>query len=247
MLFGYDLNHLFYFPVANGEARKNFLIGALLILAGFIIPLVPYLFVLGYIMRIMRQVIEGEKPHMLPWEDWEGLLKDGLKLFGVRFVYLLPFLFLIVPIFALMMAGPILAETVPDGEAFLSLYFVGLSGMFACVMPFSFLAGFILPAPEAHVAATGQFSAGFRLGEWWPIFRKNLGGFLVAFLILYGISMIVSVAFQFLFMTIILLCLLPFIMPAFSMYVSLLHYVLFAQAYHDGRARLMAAPVTETP
>lgn len=246
MLFGYDLNHLFFFPFENSEARKNFLIGALLILASFIIPIIPYLFVIGYAMRIMRQIIDGEKPHMLPWEDWEGLLKDGLKLFGVRLIYTLPLLLVMCPVYILMMAGPILAETVPDGEIFFLLYFVGLFSLFICIMPFSFLAGFILPAPEAHVAATRQFSAGFRIGEWWPIFRKNLGGFLVAFLIFYGLSMVMSFAFQIIFITIILLCLLPIFIPALSMYFALLHYAIFAQAYRAGREKLTAAPAVTT-
>jgi len=242
MLFGYDLNHLFFFPFENSEARKNFLIGALLILAGIFIPFVPYLFVIGYTMRIMRQVIDGEKPHMLPWEDWGGLFKDGLKLFGVRLIYVLPLLLVMGPLMVSAMAGPILAEIVPDGEYFFALYFVGMIGLFACFTPLSFLAGFILPVPEAHVAATGQFSAGFQIGEWWPIFRKNLGGFVVAFLIFYGLSMVMTFAFQIIFITIILICLLPIIIPAFSMYFTLLHYVLFAQAYHDGREKLTAAP-----
>ena len=59
MLYGFDLNRLFYFPIENKEARKNFLIGALLILASFIIPIIPYLLVIGYLARIMRQVING--------------------------------------------------------------------------------------------------------------------------------------------------------------------------------------------
>jgi len=237
MLFGFDLNRLLYFPVENSEARKNFLVGGLVILASFIIPIIPYLIAIGYIMRIMRQVIEGETPRMLPWDDWEGMLKDGLKLFGVRFVYSLPLLLVFLPIMLVFLVTPFLAAVL-DNENIFFLTFIAFPVFMVCLIPFSLAFALIIPAPETHVAATGQFSAGFRFGEWWPIFRKNIGGFLVAFLVIYGISMVVSIAFQIIFMTVILACLMPFILPAFSFYMFLVQHILFAQAYREGREKL---------
>ena len=51
----------FLFPVQDAEARKQFLIACLVTLAGFIIPLVPTIILMGYGVRIMRQVIEERK------------------------------------------------------------------------------------------------------------------------------------------------------------------------------------------
>lgn len=241
MLFGFNLNHLFLFPVANDEARKNFLIGALLILASFIIPIIPYLIVIGYVMRIMRQVIAGELPRMVAWDDWEGMLKDGLKLFGVRFVYSLPLILVFLPVMLVFFVTPFLAAALDNENIFL-LSFLVFPIFMVCLLPFSLAFAIILPAPEAHVAATGEFSAGFRIREWWPIFRKNISGFLVAFLILYGISMVISIALQIVMMTIILLCLLPLLLPAISMYLTVIQYALFAQAYREGQAKRTIAP-----
>lgn len=243
MLFGFNLNHLFLFPVADDEARKNFLIGALLILASFIIPIIPYLLVMGYTLRIMRQVIEGERPRMIAWGDWEGLLTDGLKLFGIRFVYSLPFLLFILPLMLALWSLPMLAAALEEEGLFLA-WLVAFPLFFACFIPVSLVFAILLPAPEAHVAATREFSAGFRIREWWPIFRKNLGGFVVAFLIFYGISMLLALAIQIMMMTIILLCLLPLLVPVISMYLTVVQYVLFAQAYREGREKLAAAPMT---
>jgi hypothetical protein len=240
MLFGFDLGHLLYFPVENSEARKNFLVGGLVILASFIIPILPYLLAIGYVMRIMRQVIDGEKPHMIPWDDWEGMLKDGLKLFGVRFIYSLPLLLVFLPVMLLFFVTPFLAAVLENENIFF-ISFLIFPIFMVCLLPFSLAFALIIPAPEAHVAASGQFGAGFRIGEWWPIFRKNIGGFLVAFLIIYGVSMVVSVAFQIIFMTVILLCLMPFILPAYSFYILLVQHTLFAQAYREGREKLTAA------
>ncbi len=237
MLFGFDLGHLLYFPLENSDARKNFLIGALLILASFIIPILPYLIALGYTMRIMRQVIAGEKPHMIPWDDWGGMFKDGLKLFGVRFIYSLPLTLVFLPVMLIFIFAPFLASA-PENEDIFFITLLAFPIFTVCLLPFSLAFSLILPAPEAHVAASRQFSAGFRIGEWWPIFRQNIAGFLVAFLIVYGLSMAVSIAFQFIFITIILLFLLPFILPALSFYLRLIQHSLFAQAYREGREKL---------
>ncbi len=240
MLFGFDLGRLLYSPVENSEARKNFLVGSLVIFASFIIPIIPYLLAIGYVMRIMRQVIEGETPRMIAWDDWEGMLKDGLKLFGVRFVYSLPLLLVFLPFMLLFFITPFLAAVLENENIFF-LTFIVFPVFMVCLVPFSLAFALIIPAPEAHVAATREFSAGFRLGEWWPIFRKNIAGFLVAFLVIYGVSMVVSIAFQIMFMTVILTCLMPFILPAFSFYLLLVQHTLFAQAYREGRERLTTA------
>lgn len=241
MLFGFDLNHLLYFPVENSAARKNFLIGALVILASFIVPFLPYLLAIGYNMRIMQQIIAGEKPRMVDWDDWERMLKDGLKLFGVQFIYSLPLLLVFLPTMLILFVTPFMAA-IMENENIFFLSFIVFPIFVVCLLPLSLAVGLIIPAPQAHVAATGQFSAGFRLSEWWPIFRKNIGGFLVAFLIIYGVSMLVSIAFQFISMTVILLCLLPFILPAFSFYLLLVQHALYAQAYYEGREKLTNAP-----
>jgi hypothetical protein len=38
--------------------------------------------------------------------------------------------------------------------------------------------------------------------------------------------------------TIVLICLLPLVMPAISMYITLVMYTAYAQAYKDGRDKL---------
>ena len=82
----------------DNEARRNFLITSLVYFASFIIPILPLIVVMGYTARIMRQVVNGEEPHMTAWDDWESMFKDGLYLFGVRIVYTLPFFLILVPL-----------------------------------------------------------------------------------------------------------------------------------------------------
>lgn len=74
--------------------------------------------------------------------------------------------------------------------------------------------------------------------EWWPIFKQNWGGFVVAMAILYGLTIVMSFAMQFLLITIVLICVLPLFMPVFLMYYSVIQFALSAQAYKDGEEKL---------
>ena len=248
MLFGFDLNHLFLFPFHDREARKHFLIGCLIYLAGFVILIHPWLAVTGYSAILVRQVLKGEKPHLVPWENWETLLKDGARLLGVRLIYSLPLFILIVPMFLMFFAMPLFPVITQNGNGesagitffLLTLVFTGVSLL---ILPLSMIIALIIPAAETHVVANDDFSAGFRVRDWWPIFKKNWGGFLVAVAIVYGVFMIMSVLMQIMLMTLVFLCLLPLFIPALSMYTAVVQYTAFAQAYKDGRDRLaLSAP-----
>ncbi len=218
-------------------------LGCLIYLAGFVLPILPWLIVTGYNAILIRQVLNGEKPHLVPWENWEALLKDGARLFGIRLVYSSPLLILILPFFLIFFAFPFFPILIQHsdshslGTAFLLLVLIS-TGIFLLIMPLSLAIGLIVPAAEVHMIAKDDFTAGFQVKDWWPIFKKNWGGFVVALAILYALMMVMGVAMQILFITIVLMCLLPFFMPAVSMYSSLIQYVAFAQAYKDGNDRL---------
>ena len=60
-----NLQATLLFPVRDADARKQWLIASAITLAGFIIPILPTLVVMGYSVKIMRQVIhEGREPSM---------------------------------------------------------------------------------------------------------------------------------------------------------------------------------------
>jgi hypothetical protein len=250
MLYGFDLNQLFQFPFESQEARKNFFIGSALILSGFIFPILPYLLVIGYVMQIMRQVMRGEKPRMVTWDNWGTLLKDGAKLFFVRLIYSLPLLLIMLPVFLILFIIPVLASVSDRFSELFVVTLVAIPLLFICLIPLSLGFSLVVPVAEAHVVFTGRFSAGFELKDWWAIFRKNQGGFIVAFCIFYGFSIAMSFAFQIIFMTVILICLMPFILPMLSMYLILIQFTTAAQAYRDSRdkiARVNTTAVAQIP
>jgi hypothetical protein len=243
MLFGFNLNHLLVFPFQDPESRKHFLIGCLIYLAGFFVPILPWLIVTGYNAILVRQVLNEEKPHLVPWENWETLFTDGAKLLGIRLVYSSPLFVLFLPLFLIFFAFPFLpilfqhSDSHSAGMVFLLFVFVSM-GISLLILPLSLAIGLIVPAAEGHMIAKDDFTAGFQVKDWWQIFKKNWGGFVVALAIVYALMMVMSFVMQIMFFTLVLICLLPIFMPAVSMYYSVIQYVAFAQAYKEGNERL---------
>lgn len=214
--------------------------GCLIYLAGFFIPILPSLIVSGYSAILIRQVLNGEKPHLVQWENWEVLLKDGAKLFGIRLVYSSPLLILIILVFLIFFAFSFFSILVQiddsQGTGIASfIFFLVVTGVSLLIVPVSLAIRLIVPIAEVHVIAQDDFMAGFRLKEWWPIFKKNWGGFVVALAIMYALLMVMSFAMQIMFFTIVLICLLPLFIPAIYMYYAVVQYVVFTQAYKDGK------------
>ena len=245
MFSGIDLSQILLFPVKDSESRKYFLIGCAVALAGFIIPVVPYLFLFGYAAQIARQVFNGESPRMTAWNDWGKLFENGARMFGVRLVYSLPLLILVLPMIIAGVAMPVVLDNVNSSEVdtIIPIFILIMSSLFCLIMLLSLPLALIIPAAEMHVVNKNEFAAGFRFREWWGILRANLGGFIVAFAIFYAVSMVLGIVMQILMITVILACLLPFFIPALTTYSTLIMYAMIAQAYKTGRDKLAGMEV----
>ena len=79
------------FPFKDEKWFTKFIVFFAVALANFIIPIVPSIFICGYLFRIMKPIIkEGTEPKLPEWNDWGGLFKDGFRLFAVNFIYTFP-------------------------------------------------------------------------------------------------------------------------------------------------------------
>jgi hypothetical protein len=249
MFFGIDLKELLYFPFKDADSRKYFLIGALISISAFIVPILPYFLLTGYAVQIARQVFRGESLRMVAWEDWGGMFKDGAKVFGVRIIYSLPILILILPMVITSIILPVVVSnsSSPESDPFFFV-FMGVFALTLClVIPVSIASALFIPAAEMHVIEKNEFSAGFRIREWWAIFRANIGGFIAAFAVYYLVSMALAIVIQILGATLILACLIPILLPAVTFYIVLIMYISIAQAYRAGKSKLEAgenAPAT---
>jgi hypothetical protein len=246
-----ELQALIKFPFEDPDWKNKFLIGSLLTFAGFVVPVIPLIFVQGYCAQIMRRIIkEKGKPFLPVWDDWGQLFSDGLKVIGVGLVYSLPFLILFCASYAILISAIIGAEAMsgpgssdpeelPPAATILPLMgFLIWIVMFGLVMVGVIVVSAIRPVAVGHVIATDEFAAAFRIREWWPIFRINLGGYLISYALIFGAYLVLSFALQILYVTIIFCCLIPFVMPVIILYFMLIGSVLFGQAYRDGMERL---------
>ena len=238
-----QFQNVFSFPFKDPDWFKKLAIGSLLIVAGFIIPISPILFVFRYVMRVMRRIIvEAGEPYLPEWEDWGQLFIDGLKLLGAGLIYAIPAL--ILPYLGYMIAFlpaflvpwlEVIVDTSSGGSALfpllgtmLGFWVMGLGILLAVAV------GILVPAALSHLVAKDRFSAAFEINAWWRLFRANFTGFLLAFVITMGFLMIGSLNFQIRYLTIILCFLIPLVFRSYSMYLSLIALTLFSHAYSDG-------------
>ena len=226
---------------------SKFLIACLVTFSAFFIPFVPYLALRGYSFRVMKRVLQGDGQLEMPeWDDWGQLLKDGLRLWGANLVYSLPLLVLwagMFTLYALFMITLIAASA--GRESDLLAMFSVLGAFFPILMAvvllgmliFQAALYFILPAANAHLVTKDRFGAAFAVGEWGRVLKANFGGFVVLFLLSVGGYMVFTFALQFLYMTMVLCALLPFVSAAFIAYATLVVDGLSALLYREGLER----------
>ena len=241
-----NLQATLLFPVRDADARKQWLIASAITLAGFIIPILPTLVVMGYSVKIMRQVIhEGREPSMPEWQsnDLGTRLQDGFRLWATQLVYTLPLMLLMGCGFIAMFSGTGLLAASSDSNIPPALGGLALFAGVGFMMLIGILAlplGILLGAVESHAVAQGTFQAVFDVKGWWQVFRKSLVQFLLSYLLVMAASMVLTVVMQIAVLTIVLMCLFPFLMAGYAAYLMLVMNTLFAQAYAAGRAALQA-------
>jgi uncharacterized protein DUF4013 len=245
-----NLKKIFTYPFEDENWKKKLAIAGGLTLASFIIPIIPWLALCGYMMKIIKQIVEGDGQPSLPeWEDWGSLILNGMKLTLQAFIFALPLILIISIGYGAMFLPIILTELAAEsgdtgGEGLLVLIsMLGMGGgyfMFGLVMLLSIVLGFFQSVIIGHVSFTEQFSAAFRFGEWWRILRSNTGEFLLAFVFVMGISMLFSFVYQFFVLTIVLMCLLPFLLAAASAYMTTIIAPLYGQVYRASLEKMKA-------
>jgi predicted anti-sigma-YlaC factor YlaD len=239
-----NFKDLFFYPFGDSDWKRKLVIASVITFFGIVVPLIiPIIFLAGYCERIMRRIIqEGEGPFLPEWDDWGSLFANGAGLFGAGLIYSLPGIVLFVAGYGLMMSVPFTAEYMEASsnsspDTFDLFFLAGMFGgmaLFGVGMLAGIVTGIMTPPALAHSVAAGKFSAAFRVQEWWPIFRANLTGFLLSYVILMGTGFAATFIMQFLYLTLVLCCLVPFAWSATAAFVMIVSSAMFAQAYREG-------------
>jgi len=242
------IKELLAFPFQDERWKQKLSVAFLISLFGLVIPFIPAIFFIGYSAQIMKRIIlENGAPYLPEWDDWSQFFRDGGKLFAAGFVYMLPAGLIFIASYALMV-GPMILAIFQSGntdsfeQAMISAQFAGMMGGFVLAgvaMLAMVVTGLFYPVAAGHVVAKDRFAAAFHIREWWPIFRANLGGFLISYALVLGVYFALSFITQFLYLTIIFCIFVPFVAVAVGMYLTLVGAALFAQAYRAGCEQLV--------
>lgn len=245
-----QIQYLFTFPFKDEKWSTKFLIAFLLYLGSFIIPIIPMIFVFGYALRITENVIHKNEYTLPEWDDWGDLFVKGLKVFGILLIVSIPIgLFFgcgltaaFVPMFSI---DP---NYIGEGGVMAAMFsaMFGSMCLFGIGMIVTLIVGLFVPPALGHMAAEDNFGAAFQFGKWWRVFKANLGGYLVAYLLLLGLSSVMYFGFYLTYMTIVLCWLIPFIGSALAVYLGIVTAALFGQTYRTGSETLeLDAPLSE--
>lgn len=145
----------------HDDWKKTVLIGGILSVFGFL--LIPLLPVYGYIIRVIRHRLEGDR-RPPTFGDWEALFVDGVKAFVIGFVYLL------IPgiVGTITVGGSIAAmATGTRGGAAAGLAGLGLGLLLTFVLALVF--GYVAVAAIVNFAKEGRVGAAFDFATIKPV------------------------------------------------------------------------------
>jgi len=242
----------FTFPFKDRKWGNKFVIGSLLILVGYVIPIIPLIFVAGYIIRGMRHTVETGASSLPEWDDWADLGVKGILCALLNFIYLLPGLALLVGAAVLFFLNIFLgmSNTSDIGWAVafpmtvLAKLSLVLSIMIAFAAVLFLIAGTLLiPIALARLAASGELSAALDIGRIWAIVRAQFWDFVLVWALYYGIGSLAAMIYGLLVKTVCCCVFVPIISAPISLYLMIFGMTLFARVYREGISVTSDAPL----
>lgn len=152
-----------------------------------IIPIVNFALA-GYLIVIMRNVSERNPQPLPEWDNFGDKFLKGLILVVAGLIYFLPALILFCP---LVFVPFFATSTSGEGQNAVRGLFAGTAFLLTCAFViYGLVISFLFPAINLNYARKGTFGACFEFGEIWRIMSRNLGDYVVAWLI----ALVVAVA-----------------------------------------------------
>jgi len=149
------------------------LIGGLFVLLSTVVAGIPFL--LGYVARMTRNIMAGDSLPLPEWNDLGEFFGEGLVLFAVSLIYMLP-----VSVLSILVAIP---AAFVDNVNQPALHEVG-AGIVTCascvVSMLSFVISLILPAAMLMVITTRRLGAAFEFRRIQAFITANIGNYLLA-------------------------------------------------------------------
>ncbi len=168
---------------------SKLLIGAVLSFFAFLLVPIPEL--VGYVVAVARNVMNGLKEPLPEWgEDWGKLFMDGLYVVIAQIVYSLPFWILSCIALVISIGSAGLGE-ISEDLAVASL--MASFGLVFCLGILWWIALIVLtPAILIQYVRTGDFGACFRFGEVFGLTRQHLSDILITVVVGLAASIVIG-------------------------------------------------------
>ncbi len=253
---------LLRFPFDDPRWKGKLAVGGLLVLVASFVSVPLFWLVLpvqGFALRIMRRTARGEPPALPEWQGWGELFIDGLKLWVIGFVYLLPVTLIACGVYALWIAfivgTPLIAGrsgNLPPEAA--GGFFAGIVGLYAAsfcligiILLLAILLGFLAAVAMSRFAATDSLGSAFQFREVWNLARQGFKNYVLAAIVLLGTAYAVTFPTVILAYTIVLACLYPFALALASIYLQTIFSAVVGMAYYHTANPSAAAVARDVP
>ncbi len=176
----FELGRLFAFAFRDPKALSKFVIGSLMVV---LIPLfgLGLLALLGFGVRTARGALRGDEHPMADWDDFGGVLLDGIKAFGVIAGYTLAAVVMGLALVAIGVFWALIGQSMGSPAVVATSVIGSLTSIFFLVFA-ALIAKALIPAGIVQLAATGRFTAAFRVSENVGLIRANFGNYIVLLL-----------------------------------------------------------------
>lgn len=151
---GLDVGRAISFIFRDPDWVGKTLIGGLLLL----IPIIGWLIVAGYLLRIMRRVHAGDEQPLPAWDDFGGDFVLGFKSFVAALGWFLP---VFAALIILVPSGIAMGSSGSSIVRFLAL--IVFSAVMAVVVLYSFAYTLVLPLILSRVAVTDRLGPAFEV------------------------------------------------------------------------------------
>ncbi len=196
-----DIGSSFTFMFEDENWLKKVLIGGIVAL----IPIVNFA-AIGYIVQIIRNVRDGHPLPLPEWDQFGAYFMDGLWVFLIILVYLIPVILL--SCIQGIGTAALGSSNNQDAQSAVGI----LSACFSCLIAlWSLLVAILLPAVLVRYAEVGEFMAGFRFGEIFSVITANVGSYVIVLLLMWVASFIGQLG--------IILCIVGVIFTSFWAYL----------------------------
>lgn len=179
-----DINKSFSFPFEDNQWVSKLGLGAVIAM----IPILNFAWS-GYMVELIRNVMNGAREPLPNWDDFGKKFNDGLMLFLAGLVYALPLLVVICLPLSIMVVPALmsgnqdlqgLAEGIMGASSILFLCLLCVFGIYSLIL------SVVYPVILVLYAREGTLASCFKFREVFDLISKNMSPFLTA----WGISLV---------------------------------------------------------